>query len=251
MKIVVIGGSGLIGSKLVSKLREHGHETVAASPGTGVNTLTGEGLAGALADAAVVIDVSNSPSFEDAAALEFFERPPPAICSLPRRRQASATTWHCRWWGPTGCSRAATSGPKLPEKLIENSAIPYSIVHATQFFRVRAEHGGRGQRWRHGPVCAGALPAHRRGRCRPAAGRIALGSPLNGMVEVAGPEQFRMTEFFRSALAAREDARTVLTDPHASYFGAELGERTLLPGADAVLGETRYRNWPGRAASGK
>ena len=137
------------------------------------------------------------------------------------------------------------------EKLIENSAIPYSIVHATQFFefvRSMADAATDGSTVRFAPVLFQPIAGD---EVAQAVGRIAVGSPLNGIAEVAGPEQFRMDEFFRGVLAAREDPRAVVTDPHASYFGAELGERTLLPGADALLGQTRYRNWPGRAASGK
>ena len=251
MKIVVIGGSGLIGSKLVTKLREHGHEAVAASPGTGVNTLTGEGLADALANAAVVIDVSNSPSFEDAAALEFFETSTRNLLAA----EAAAGAGHHVALSVVGTERLQQSGyfraKSAQEKLIENSAIPYSIVHATQFFefvRSMADAAADGSTVRFAPVLFQPIAGD---EVAQAVARIAVGSPLNGMVEVAGPEQFRMDEFFRRVLATREDPRAVVTDPHASYFGAELEERTLLPGADAVLGETGYSNWPGRTASGK
>ena len=251
MKIVVIGGSGLIGSRLVTKLREHGHEAVAASPNTGVNTLTGEGLAGTLANATVVIDVSNSPSFEDAAALEFFE----TSTRNQLAAEAAAGVGHHVALSVVGTERLQQSGyfraKSAQEKLIENSAIPYSIVHATQFFefvRSMADAATDGTTVRFAPVLFQPIAGD---EVAQAVARIAVGSPLNGIVEVAGPEQFRMDEFFRRVLATREDLRAVVTDPHASYFGAELRERTLLPGADAVLGETRYRNWPGRTASGK
>ena len=251
MKIVVIGGSGLIGSKLVTKLREHGHEAVAASPNTGVNTLTGEGLAGVLANTTVVIDVSNSPSFEDAAVLEFFETSTRNLLAA----EAAAGVGHHVALSVVGTERLQQSGyfraKSAQEKLIENSAIPYSIVHATQFFEFvpsMADAAADGGTVRFGPVLFQPIASDEVAR---AVARISVGSPLNGIVEVAGPEQFRMDEFFRDVLAMRGDPRVVVTDPHASYWGAELGERTLLPGADAVLGETRYGNWPGRTASGK
>jgi len=250
MKIVVVGGSGLIGSKLVTKLREHGHEAVAASPNTGVNTLTGEGLAGALANTTVVIDVSNSPSFEDAAVLEFFET---STRNLLAAEAASGVGHHVAL-SVVGTERLRQSGyfraKSAQEKLIENSAIPYSIVHATQFFefvRSMADAAADGGTVRFAPALFQPIAGD---DVAQAVARISVGSPLNGIVEVAGPEQFRMDEFFRRVLAMRGDPRPVVTDPHASYFGAELGERTLLPGADAVLGETRYRNWPARTASG-
>ena len=251
MKLVVIGGSGLIGSKLVTKLREHGHEAVAASPNTGVNTLTGDGLADALANATVVIDVSNSPSFEDAAVLDFFE----TSTRNQLAAEAASGVGHHVALSVVGTERLQQSGyfraKSAQEKLIENSAIPYSIVHATQFFefvRSMADAAADGGTVRFAPVLFQPIASDEVAR---AVARISVGSPLNGIVEVAGPEQFRMDEFFRDVLAMRGDPRVVVTDPHASYWGAELGERTLLPGADAVLGETRYGNWPGRTASGK
>jgi uncharacterized protein YbjT (DUF2867 family) len=251
MKIVVIGGSGLIGSKLVARLREHGHEVVAASPKTGVNTLTGEGLAGALANATVVIDVSNSPPFEDAAVLEFFETSTRNLLAA----EAAAGVGHHVALSVVGTERLQQSGyfraKSAQEKLIENSAIPYSIVHATQFFEFvpsMADAAADGSTVRFAPVLFQPIAAD---DVAQAVARISVGSPLSGIVEVAGPEQFRMDEFFRRALAMRGDPRAVVADPHARYFGAELGERTLLPGADAVPGETRYRNWPDRTASGK
>ena len=251
MKIVVIGGTGLIGSKLVTRLRDHRHETVAASPNTGVNTLTGEGLADALAGAAVVIDVSNSPSFEDAAVLEFFETSTRNLLAA----EAAAGVGHHVALSVVGTERLQQSGyfraKAAQEKLIENSAIPYSIVHATQFFEFvpsMADAAAEGGSVRFAPVLFQPIAGD---DVAQAVARTATGSPLNGMAEVAGPEQFRMDDFFRGLLAARDDRRAVVTDPHARYYGAELGERTLLPGAGAVLGQTRYRNWPGRTAPGK
>ena len=251
MKIVVIGGTGLIGSKLVTRLGEHGHEAVAAAPNTGVNTLTGEGLADALAGASVVIDVSNSPSFEDTAVLEFFETSTRNLLAA----EAAAGVGHHVALSVVGTERLPESGyfrAKIAqEKLIEKSAIPYSIVHATQFFEFVgsiADAATDGGTVRIAPVLFQPIAGD---DVAQAVGRISMGSPLNGRVEVAGPERFRMDEFFRDALAARHDPREVVADPHARYFGAELSEGTLVPGGDAILGETRYSDWPGRTVIGR
>jgi uncharacterized protein YbjT (DUF2867 family) len=251
MKIVVVGGTGLIGSKVVSRLGDQGHEAVAASPNTGVNTLTGEGLADALAEAAVVVDVSNSPSFEDAAVLKFFETSTRNLLAA----EAAAGVGHHVALSVVGTERLQHSGyfraKSAQEQLIENAAIPYSIVHATQFFefvRSMTDAATDGSTVRFAPVLFQPIAGD---EVAQAVARVSVGPPLKGRVEVAGPEQFRMDEFFRDALATRDDPRAVVTDPHASYFGTELGERTLLPGADAILGEIRYRTWPGRTAPGK
>ncbi|MER6174157.1 SDR family oxidoreductase [Streptosporangium sp. NPDC001681] len=251
MKIVVIGGTGLIGSKLVTKLGEHGHEAVAAAPSTGVNTLTGEGLAEALTGAQVVIDVSNSPSFEDTAVLKFFETSTRNLLAA----EAAAGVGHHVALSVVGTERLPESGyfrAKIAqEKLIENSSIPYSIVHATQFFefvRSIAAAATDGGTVRMAPVLFQPIAGD---EVAQAVGRISVGLPVNGRVEVAGPERFRMDEFFRDALAAWDDPREVVTDPHARYFGAELGEGTLVPAGDAILGETRYGDWPGRATAGR
>ena len=249
MKIVVIG-SGPIGSKLVTKLRQRGHEAVAASPDTGVDTLTGAGLAGALVDAAVVIDVSEPDSHGDAAALEFFETSARNLLAAG----AAAGVGHHVALSAVGIERLQQSGyfrAKIAqEKLIENSAIPYSIVRATQFFEFLprlADAATEGGTVRFAPVLFQPITED---DALQTVGQISVGPPLNGKAEVAGPERFRMDEFFRSALATRDDPRTVITDPHARFFGAELGQRTLLPGAEPVLGETRYRNWTGRILAG-
>lgn len=251
MKIVVIGGTGLIGSKLVTKLGEHGHEAVAASPRTGVNTLTGEGLAEALAGAQVVIDVSNSPSFEDAAVLEFFETSTRNLLAA----EASAGVGHHVALSVVGTERLPESGyfrAKIAqEKLIEDSSIPYSIVHATQFFefaRSIADAATDGGTVRMAPVLFQPIAGD---EVAQVVGRVSVGSPLNGRVEVAGAERFRMDEFFTEALAAWEDPREVVTDPHARYFGAGLDEGTLVPDGDAILGGTRYGDWPGRTTTGR
>ena len=246
MKIVVVGGTGLIGSKLVAQLREDGHEAVAAAPSTGVDTLTGEGLAQAVADASVVVDVSNSPSFEDAAVLEFFETSTGNLLAA----EAAAGVLHHVALSVVGTDRLQESGyfraKAAQEKLIEGSTLPYSLVHATQFFefvRSISDAATVEGTVRLAPVLFRPMAGD---DVAQAVARITLGSPVNGIVEIAGPEQFRLDEFIRDALAFRNDPREVVADPQARYFGAELGERTLVPGDDAMLGETRYDAWPGR-----
>jgi uncharacterized protein YbjT (DUF2867 family) len=249
MKIVVIGGSGLIGSKLVTGLDEDGHEVVAASPDSGVNTLTGDGLAEALEGAAVVVDVSNSPSFEDAAVLEFFETSTRNLLAA----EAAAGVGHHVALSVVGTERLSESGyfrAKIAqEQLIRDSSIPYSIVHATQFFefiKSIAAAATDGDTVRLAPVLIQPIAADDVAR---AVGRVALGAPANRIVEVAGPEQFRLDELIRRGLSARNDPRTVVADPHARYFGAELGERTLVPGDGARIGETRFEDWLRQPAS--
>lgn len=243
MKIVVIGGSGLIGSKLVRKLRERGHQVVAASLDSGVNILTGEGLAEAIASAAVVVDVSNSPSFEDAAVLKFFETSTGNLLNA----EAAAGVGHHVALSVVGTELLSESGyfrAKIAqEKLIRGSSIPYSIVHATQFFEFMkriADDATDGNTVRLAPVLIQPMAAE---DVAGAVGRISVGSPVNGIVEVAGPQQFRLDELIRRVLSERDDPRKVITDPHARYFGAELGERTLVPGDDAILAETRFDDW--------
>jgi uncharacterized protein YbjT (DUF2867 family) len=251
MKIVVIGGTGLIGSKLVTKLREHGHEAVAASPNTGVNTLTGEGLDEVLTDASVVVDVSNSPSFERAAVMEFFETSTRNLLAA----EAAAGVGHHVALSVVGTERMPENGyfrAKIAqEQLIEKSSIPFSIVHATQFFefvRGIADEATDGDQVRIAPVLFQPMAGE---DVAEAIGRVAVGSPLNHRVEIAGPEQSRMDEFFRDALAAWGDPREVVTDPHAHYFGTEPGERTLVPADGAGLGRIRYRDWLDQNAAGK
>ncbi|WP_329093164.1 SDR family oxidoreductase [Streptosporangium sp. NBC_01469] len=243
MKIVVIGGTGLIGSKLVTKLGEHGHEAVAASPNTGVNTLTGEGLAEVLKDAQVVIDVSNSPSFEEAAVMEFFTTSTRNLLAA----EAQAGVGHHVALSVVGTERppgnAYFRAKIAQEELIAESSIPFSLVHATQFFefvRRIADEATDGDQVRMAPVLFQPIAGDDVAR---AVGRVAVGSPLNGRVEVGGPEQFRMDEFFRKALTAWGDPREVVTDPQARYFGSVPDERTLVPDDGASLGEIRYRDW--------
>ena len=245
IKIVVIGGSGLIGSKLVKKLREHGHEVVAASRDSGVNTLTGEGLAEAMRGASVVVDVSNSPSFEDAAVLKFFETSTRNLVAA----EAEAGVGHHVALSVVGTERLSESGyfrgKIAQEKLIRESSIPYSIVHATQFFefvKSIADAATDGSSVRLAPVLIQPMASD---DVADAVARIAVGAPVNGIVEVAGPEQFRLDELIRQDLSARNDPRDVVADPQARYFGAMLSERTLVPGDDARLGETRFEDWLG------
>lgn len=243
MKIVVIGGTGLIGSKLVNKLGEHGHEAVAASPDSGVNTLTGEGLADVLKGADTVVDVSNSPSFEDAAVLDFF--------TTSTRNQLAAEkeagVGHHVALSVVGTERLAESGyfrAKIAqEKLIKESGVPYSIVHATQFFEfvksiAQAATDGNTVRLSHAqiqPMAAEDVAT--------AVARTAVGSPQNATIEVAGPEQFGLDELIRKGLSFQGDPREVVTDPNARYFNALLQNGELLPGKEATIFDTRFEEW--------
>ena len=244
MKIVVIGGSGLIGSKLVSKLGEHGHDAMPASPNTGVDTLTGEGLDEALEGASVVVDVSNAPSWEDAAVMEFFKTSTGNILAA----EAAAGVAHHVALSVVGTERLTESGyfrAKLAqEELIAgSSSIPYSIVRATQFYefmkRIAAE-ATDGNTVRLPPALIQPMAAD---DVASGVGRVAVGEPVNGRVEIAGPEQFRLDELIRGVLAARNDPREVVTDPQARCYGITPSERTLLPGPDARLAETRFSDW--------
>ncbi|XVV39122.1 SDR family oxidoreductase [Streptomyces sp. CA-100214] len=246
MKVVVIGGTGLIGSKLVAKLQEQGHEAVPAAPNTGVNTLTGEGLPEVLQGADVVVDVSNSPSFEKDAVMEFFRT---STTNLLKAEAEAGVTHHVAL-SVVGTERLPESdyfrAKVAQEELIKDSGIPYSIVHATQFFEFMsgiAASSTDGDTVRLAPVKIQPILAD---EVAAAMGRAAVGQPVNGVTEVAGPEAFRLDELLRDTLAAQNDPRTVVTDPHAPYFGAELQETTLLPGPDAHIAETRYADWLAR-----
>ena len=243
MKIVVVGGTGLIGSKLVNKLRDHGHEAVAAAPNTGVNTLTAEGLAEALKGASVVVDVSNSPSWEDAEVLKFFETSTHNLLTY----EAAAKVGHHVALSVVGTDRLSESGyfrAKIAqEKLIEKSAIPYSIVHATQFFEFLkglADISMVGDKVHLPPVLFQPMSAD---DVASGVARVALGRPVMGMIEIAGPEQFRVDELVRRRLASLKDPRQIIADPNARYSGAKVSEKTLLPGDNARLGETRFETW--------
>jgi uncharacterized protein YbjT (DUF2867 family) len=240
MKIVVIGGTGLIGSKLIGKLTARGHEAIAAAPNTGVNTLTGEGLEEVLKNASVVVDVSNSPSFEEKAVMEFFQTSTRNLLSYG----AKAGVRHHVALSVVGTERLGESAyirAKIAqEKLIKESAMPYSIVHATQFFEfvVRiADEATDGNQVRLPPVFIQPIAAE---DVAAAVVKVAVGAPLNGMVEVAGPERFRFDEFIRRGLRARNDSRKVVVDPNAQYFGAKLGELTLVASGEAHIGEIRF-----------
>jgi uncharacterized protein YbjT (DUF2867 family) len=252
MKIVVIGGTGMIGSKVVAMLSEHGHEAVPAAPNTGVNTLTGEGLADVLTGAAVVVDVSNSPSFENSAVLNFFETSTGNLLAA----EAEAGVGHHVALSIVGTDRLPENGyfrAKLAqESLIEKSSIPFSIVHATQFdefVRGIADTSTVDGKVRIAPVffqpIAGVDVARN-------VAKVAMEAPLNGRREIAGPERFQMDEFFRNALAGWGDPREVVTDPHALYFGSEVSRRSLVPLDDsAVLGEVTYAEWLAQTSGGK
>jgi uncharacterized protein YbjT (DUF2867 family) len=242
-KVVVIGGTGLIGSKLVARLAEHGHEAIAASPKSGVNTLTGEGVAEVVSGAQCVVDVSNSPSFEDEAALDFFTTSTGNLLAAER----TAGVGHHVALSVVGTDRLLESGyfraKMAQENLIEESGIPYSIVHATQFFefvKSIADSATDGNTVRLSPALIQPIAADA------VAGiveRTAVGEPINRTIEIAGPEQFGLDELIRKGLRFRADPREVVADPEARYFGALLAERTLLPGANALILEPRFEDW--------
>ena len=243
MKIVVIGGTGLIGSKVVNMLRELGHEVVAAAPNSGVNTITGVGVDEALKGASVVVDVSNSPSFEGPAALTFFETSTRNLLTA----EAKAGVRHHVALSVVGTERLTESGyfvAKIAqEKLIKASSIPYSIVHATQFFefvKSIAAAATVGDQVRLAPVLIQPMASDDVAR---AVARVAAGAPLNRTIEVAGPEAFHLDELIRQGLKAQNDPREVVADPGARYFGAMLAERTLVPDPGAQLGSTRFEDW--------
>jgi uncharacterized protein YbjT (DUF2867 family) len=247
MKIVVIGGSGLIGKKLVPILRKLGHEAVPASPSLGVNTLTGEGLAEALAGAGAVVDVANSPSFEDAAVLAFFEVSTRNLLGA----EAAAGVGHHVALSVVGADRLPDSGymraKAAQERLIASGGVPYTIVRATQFFEFLGAIAG--------PETAGDTVRLPSAPMQPLAAddvaaalaEVVVGEPVNGIIELAGPEALPVAEFVRRALTANGDARTVVADPQARYFGTLLDDRGLNPGDNPRLGPTRFNDWVGRA----
>jgi uncharacterized protein YbjT (DUF2867 family) len=246
MKIVVIGGSGLIGSKVVANLAAHGHETLAASPRSGVNSITGEGLAQAFGGTSVVVDVSNAPSFEAAAVLEFFETSTRNLLAAA----GAAGVGHFVALSVVGTNLLAESpyfrAKIAQETLVGEGPIPYSIVRATQFFEFIgniAQAATDGHSVRVAPVLIQPMAAD---DVAAEVARIALGTPVNGLVEVAGPEPFRLDELIRWDLRERGDPSQVVIDPGARYFGAILGERTLVPGDGAILTKTRFEDWLGR-----
>ena len=243
MKIVVIGGTGLIGSRVVEKLKQKGHDAVAAAPNTGVNTLTGVGLNEVVAGAEVVVDVSNSPSFEDQAAMDFFQTAGRNIAAA----EAAAGVRHHVALSVVGTDRLQDSGyfrAKLAqERLIAGSPIPYTLVHATQFFefiRGIADFSMKDGAVHLPPVAFQPMAAD---DVAATVGDVALAEPLNGMVEIAGPETFRLDEAVRKVLEFDHDSRTVITDLDAPYFGIHVGERALVPDKGARLGSTTLGWW--------
>ncbi len=251
MKIVVNGGTGRIGSKVVNKLREHGHEAIAASPKSGVNSVTGEGLAEVLKGTSVVVDVSDSPDWDDAAVLKFFETSTRNLLT----HEAGAGVRHHVALSVVGTDRLSESGyfrgKIAQEKLIKESSIPYSIVHATQFYEFLkglADFMFDGKEVRLPPVLFQPMAAD---DVASGVARVAVGPPVNGIVEIAGPEQFRLDELVRRRLASLKDPRKVIADPNARYAGAKVSEKTLLPGNNARLAETRFENWLKQPAAQK
>jgi len=247
MKIVVIGGSGLIGTKLVNNLRQQGHEVVAASPTSGVNTITGEGLAEALAGAQVVVDVANSPSWEDKAVLEFFETSGRNLIAA----EAAAGVGHHIALSVVGTERLLASGyfraKMAQETLIKASPVPYTIVRATQFFEFVngiAQSATDGQTVRLSPALVQPIVSD---DVAAALVQVVVGTPLNGTVELAGPERLRLDELVRQFLSAHRDARKVTTDVHALYFGIELNDQSLTPGNNPRIGPTRFEDWLSRS----
>jgi uncharacterized protein YbjT (DUF2867 family) len=243
MKIVVIGGSGLIGSKLVDKLRGAGHDPLAASPDSGVNTLTGEGLADALEGARVVVDVSNAPVWEDAAVLDFFQRSSRNVLAA----EAAAGVGHHVAASVVGADRLPDSGylraKVAQEDLIKAGTIPYTILRATQFFEFIgriADSGADGDTVRLSPALMQPIAAD---DVAAALADVATNKPVNGTVEVAGPDAIRLDELARRVLSANDDPREVTADVHAPYFGAELNDQSLTPGGDARIAPTRFEDW--------
>jgi uncharacterized protein YbjT (DUF2867 family) len=252
MKLVVIGGSGLIGSRLVDWLRHHGHQVIAASPDVGIDTLTGQGLAAAVDGASVVVDVSNSPSYEDRRVLDFFETSTRNLVAA----ELVAGVRHHVVLSIVGSDRLPDSGvyraKVAQERLVERSPLPYSIVRATQFFEFLpgiAQAATKDDDTVHlAPVLVQPVAAD---DVAGTLGVVALGAPLNGILELAGPQRFRLDELVRQTLAAHHDPRPVVTDPSARYFGALLRERSLVPGDDAQLAITRVHQWLGLAPVGR
>ena len=251
MKIVVIGGTGQIGSKVVARLTEHGHEAIPASPRLGINTITGEGLAAALDGASVVVDVSNSPNFEYATALDFFATSTQHLVTA----EAAAGVAHHVALSVVGTQELSRGGDltkttagyflaKLVEEaLVRTSGIPYSIVHATQFFEFIkgiADASTDGSTVRVPPIAFQPMAA---ADVAKAVARTAAGEPINGIVEVGGPDMFRFDQAMRRALEAMGDPRTVIADASATYFGIAVGERSLVPGDGAMVGELRLEDW--------
>lgn len=249
MKIIVIGGSGLIGSKVVSRLRGKGHDVVAASPDSGVNSVTGEGLADALAGAKVVVDLANSPSFDEKVAMDFFETAGRNLLAA----EAAAGTAHHVALSVVGTERLQAMGyfrAKLAqEDLIKASGIPYTIVRSTQFFEFIAgiaQSGTVGQTARLSPVLFQPIAAD---DVADAVTDVALDAPVNGMIEIAGPERAPIDELVGRFLRATGDPRKVIADAKAGYFGIAVNDQSLTPGDNPRIGATRFNDWLSRTSS--
>lgn len=243
MKIVVIGGTGLIGSKLVTRLQAKGHDVIAASPASGVNTMTGEGLAEALAGAQVVVDVANSPSFEDKAVMEFFQTSGRNLLTA----EAAAGVKHHVALSVVGTDRLQDSGyfrAKLAqEKLIKDANIPYTLVHSTQFFEFMfgiAQSGAQGDKIHLSPAMMQPIFSD---DVADALVDLVLSPPVNGLVEIAGPEQIRISNAVEKYLRQIGDRREIVVDDKTKYFGALLDDKTLMPGAGVRVGKTAYSDW--------
>jgi uncharacterized protein YbjT (DUF2867 family) len=243
MKVVVIGGTGLIGSKVVAKLNEHGHEAIAAAPNTGVNTLTGEGLAEVLTGAQVVVDVANSPSFEDGPAWDFFTTATGNVLSTAE----SAGVSHIVALSVVGTDRLLDSGyfraKNAQEQIISEGAIPFSIVRATQFFEFvgrMADSATDGDTVR---ISSALIQPMAADDVATAVARAAVGRPVGGIREVAGPDRYPLDDLVRTRLRAQDDTRRVRTDPQARYFGVALDDHTLVPSSDATVFPTRFEDW--------
>src|SRR5579871_3864253 len=243
MKIIIIGGTGLIGARLVNQLRQQGHEAVAASPSRGINSITGEGLAAALAGARVVVDVTNSPSWEDQAVLEFFETSTRNLLAA----EAVAGVGHHVALSVVGTERLLASGffrAKLAqEKLILASPLPHTIVRATQFFEFVGSVANSATDGQSVRLPSALMPPIAADHVAAALAKNAVGDPLNGMVELAGPEAIPLDEVVRQFLKANRDPRTLVTDEQTRYFGIELNHRTLIPGENPLLGPTHFEAW--------
>jgi uncharacterized protein YbjT (DUF2867 family) len=243
MKIVVIGGTGLIGSKVVTRLQDAGHEAVAAAPNTGVNTLTGEGVDDVLQEASVVVDVANSPSFDDAAVMEFFRNSTQTVVA----GSVAAGVRHYVALSVVGTERLPESGyfraKVAQEQLIVASGIPYSLVHATQFFEFLtaiAQSGTKGNKVHIAPVRFQPMAAD---DVADVVAEVAAGTPIDGRLEIAGPEQFQFDELIRDFLQGKGDPREVVADTHARYFGAELKMNSLVPSTEPRLGRRHLQDW--------
>lgn len=243
MKVVVIGGTGLIGSKVVSRLRQLGHEVIAASPNTGVNTITGEGLAEAMEGTDVVIDLANSPSFEDKAVMEFFETSGRNVLAA----EAKAGVKHHIALSVVGTDRLQDSGyfraKAMQEKLIRESGIPYTIVHSTQFFEFLgsiAASGAKGESIHLSPAPIQPIASD---DVAAAVTDVALGTPLNRITEIAGPEKVGLSSLVERYLVKMNDTRTVVVDENALYFGVKLNEQSLVPGPGARIGKIDFEKW--------